>query len=495
MIISGRSVIALIALLVVARVEPASAQSWGGPFVGLTAGYGSGHSAQTDPGIPAAIPPEIPGDGQYRVDGGLAGASFGYNWQQGPWVFGLEGDYSWADISGRSPVCGATTATPHPCGSKLDALGTARGRVGYAIGPAGSLLPYITGGLAVGNLQGWDNLTPSEGSRFRAGWTAGAGIEARLAPQWTAKLEYLHVDLGHTFLFDVVPLVPETVNFRADIIRVGLNRSFGDPIIVAPRPMYTKAYAKAPMLAPAYDWSGFYIGGDIGGIAQTGSGISNFFQNDPAPAFADNFQPMSPSSSAFAGGLHAGFNWQFARAFVAGIEGDWQWMNSHYLFCRQTDIISAACADNGRGFVYGGSETKSLATIRGRLGVSFDRLMLYGTGGVAFAEINSSLGTNCLVNGCADQAGASAAFSNYATRKTGWVAGGGIEWMLDANWMVRGEYLHADLGNVTNVLSLDPVNSCFAGGPCGASFSREVRYDIVRVGASYKFGGPVVARY
>lgn len=91
--------------------------------------------------------------------------------------------------------------------------------------------------------------------------------------------------------------------------------------------------------------------------------------------------------------------------------------------------------------------------------------------------------------------GASAALSNYATKKTGWVAGGGIEWMLDANWMVRGEYLHADLGNVTNLLVLDPVNSCFAGGPCGATFSRDVRYDIVRLGASYKFGGPVVARY
>ncbi|MGZ9141851.1 MAG: outer membrane protein, partial [Candidatus Binatia bacterium] len=428
------------------------------------------------------------------VDGALAGATLGFNWQQGPWVFGLEGDYSWAGISGSSPLCAANTATPHPCGTRLDALGTLRGRLGYAMGPSGSILPYVTGGLAVGNLQGWDNLTPSEGSRFRAGWTVGAGIEARIAPQWTAKLEYLHVDLGHTILFDIVPLVPETVSFRADIVRVGLNRSFGDPTMATPAPMYTKAPAKAPVLAPAY-WSGFYIGGDIGGIAQTGTGISNFFQNDPVPAFANNFQALSPSSSAFTGGVHAGFNWQFARSFVAGIEGDWQWMNSHYLFCRQTDISSAACADNGRGFVYGGSEAKSLATIRGRLGLTFDRLMLYSTGGVAFAEINSPLGTNCLVNGCADQGGASAAFANYTTRKTGWVAGGGIEWMLDANWIVRGEYLHADLGNVTNVLSLDPVNSCFADGPCGATFSRDVRYDIVRVGASYRFGGPLVARY
>ena len=121
--------------------------------------------------------------------------------------------------------------------------------------------------------------------------------------------------------------------------------------------------------------------------------------------------------------------------------------------------------------------------------------MIYGTGGVAFADIDSSLGTNCLVDGCADQAGPSSALSKYSTKRTGWVAGGGIEWMLAANWIVRGEYLHADVGNVTNVLLLDPVNNCFAGGPCGARFSRDVRYDLVRVGASYKFSGPLIARY
>lgn len=491
---SGRSVLVLVALLAIARGAPASAQSWTGPFVGLTAGYGSGHSAQSDTGIPAALPPNL-GDGSYRVDGGLAGATLGFNWQQGAWVFGLEGDYSWAGISGSSPVCGAGTATPHPCGTRLDALGTFRGRIGYAVGPSGSVLPYLTGGLAVGNVQAWDNLTPSEGSGFRTGWSAGAGVEARIAPQWMAKLEYLHVDLGHSNLFDVVPLVPETVSLRADIIRIGLNHRFGEATVAPPARIYTKAHAIAPVLAPAYDWSGFYLGGDIGGIAQTGPGTSNFFQNDPVASFANNVQAQSPGSSAFIGGLHGGFNWQFARSFVAGVEGDWQWMNSHYLFCRQTDIASVACADNGRGFVYGGSEAKSLATIRGRLGITFDHLMIYGTGGVAFAEINSSLATDCLVNGCADQGGPSAALSNYTTRKAGWVAGGGIEWMLDANWVVRGEYLHADLGNVTNLLVLDPVNSCAAGGPCGATFSRDVRYDIVRLGANYKFAGPVVARY
>jgi outer membrane immunogenic protein len=84
-------------------------------------------------------------------------------------------------------------------------------------------LPYVTGGLAVGELHGWDALTPASGSEFRAGWTVGAGIETPLAPHWTVKGEYLYMDLGSAHLFDIVPGVPETVSFRDNIFRIGIN--------------------------------------------------------------------------------------------------------------------------------------------------------------------------------------------------------------------------------------------------------------------------------
>jgi opacity protein-like surface antigen len=469
---------------------PVALPSWAGPYIGITAGGGTGHSDQTDNGIPPA-----PGgggggpqDGHYSVSGGLVGATLGYNWQQGMMVFGLEGDYSWADISGSSPVCGPNTATPHPCGTGLDALGTLRGRVGYAMGPSGSVLPYITGGLAIGDIRGWDSLVSSEGSGFRVGWTAGVGVEAKIAPQWTVKAEYLHVDLGATHLFDVVPGVPETVSFRADIFRVGANYAIGSPMMAAGAATRGRATASSPSV----NWTGFYVGADIGGVGEHGNGISNFFQNDPDPAFANLLQKQSMGGTSFSGGFHAGYNWQFAPAFVLGIEGDWQWMKPRYAFCRETDIDSVPCFDTDRGFVAVNGETKSLATIRGRLGWTFDRFMVYGTGGVAFADINTSLTANCLVDGCADQPGSSFATQNYHTVKTGWVAGGGVEWMLASSWMVRAEYLHADLGNVSNVLKLEPVNSCFSGGPCGTTWSHDIAYDIVRFGASYKFDGPSI---
>jgi len=98
-------------------------------------------------------------------------------------------------------------------------------------------LPYVTGGLAVGEVHAWDALTPASGSAFRAGWTIGAGFETVLAPNWTFKLEYLYMDLGSAHLFDIVPGVPETVSFRDNIFRIGINYKFWDQPV---RPLVTK---------------------------------------------------------------------------------------------------------------------------------------------------------------------------------------------------------------------------------------------------------------
>jgi len=201
------------------------AYNWTDPYIGVAGGFGQGRSAQTDPGIPCTFFNPLCGtfDGTYSVRGGLAGGTLGYNWQRGPWVFGLEGDYSWADITGSSSVCGASTGFPHQCGTTLESLGTFRGRLVYATGPTGNWLLYATGGLAVGEVHAWDVLVPASGTGFLAGWTAGGGVEVAFARNWTFKVEYLYVDLGSAQLFNVVPGVPETVSFRTNIVRAGLN--------------------------------------------------------------------------------------------------------------------------------------------------------------------------------------------------------------------------------------------------------------------------------
>jgi outer membrane immunogenic protein len=160
------------------------------------------------------------------MDGVVLGATAGYNWQRGSLVFGVEGDFSWANITGSSNVCGPNTSTPHPCGTKLESLETLRARIGPALGERGQWFPYVTGGLATGEVYAWDSFTPASGSQFRAGWTAGVGVETALSRRWSVKLEFLHVDLGSAQYFNVVPGVPETVSFNADIIRAGVNFHF-----------------------------------------------------------------------------------------------------------------------------------------------------------------------------------------------------------------------------------------------------------------------------
>jgi len=176
------------------------------------------------------------------MNGALFGAGLAYNWQFANWVFGLAGDYSGGRVDGSSNVCGILTPNPHACGTSLDSLGTLRGQVGYAVGPTGRFLPYVTGGLAFGNVHAWDALTPAAGSVTRTGWAAGAGVAVMVVPNWAVKFEYLHVDLGSSTFFDIVPGVPETVSAKADLFRFGVSYQFGAPVIAPPPgpPIYRK---------------------------------------------------------------------------------------------------------------------------------------------------------------------------------------------------------------------------------------------------------------
>jgi len=245
----------------------------------------------------------------------------------------------------------------------------------------------------------------------------------------------------------------------------------------------------APEIATP-SWTGFYFGGDVGGLSQHTHAISDFFQTDSVHLLPElehnNPENHSPNITSAIGGIHAGFNWQFAPSWVIGIEGDWQPKHLRDTFCRQTDIQSQPCVASGRGFATVGDETGLIGTARARFGWAFERTMIYGTGGAAFANVKTSLGVNC-PNGCADSSNAITTAIEASSHKTGWVTGAGIERMFGQNWIVRAEYLHVRLGSASHTLFL-PATNCFSG-PCGLTASHDISYDIVRAGVSYKFGG------
>jgi outer membrane immunogenic protein len=180
--------------------------NWTGFYVGINGGYGFGKSSWTGP----------PDTGNFNVNGPLVGGTLGYNLQTGSWVWGLEldADYSW--------IKGSTTTTcPTGCETRNTWLATGRGRIGYAWD---RWLPFITGGAAFGSEKA--TLLGVSESKTQLGWTAGAGVEYAFMGAWTAKLEYLYVDLGKWSCSAATCGVASDVKFTSNIVRAGLNYRF-----------------------------------------------------------------------------------------------------------------------------------------------------------------------------------------------------------------------------------------------------------------------------
>jgi outer membrane immunogenic protein len=170
------------------RLNPVGAYPWQGPYVGANLGYQWGTTK------PAGI---------------TGGVQAGYNMQAGAFVFGVETDIQFSDASDRF----APWKFSNPW------FGTLRGRAGYAIN---NMLLYGTVGLAYGTLRGQNTLTGASQSTADLGWAAGAGLEVGMFGNWTAKAEYLYVDLT-----DRPYAITGTNNgLESHLLRLGMNFRF-----------------------------------------------------------------------------------------------------------------------------------------------------------------------------------------------------------------------------------------------------------------------------
>jgi len=177
----------------------------------------------------------------------------------------------------------------------------------------------------------------------------------------------------------------------------------------APAP-YTKAPA---IVAPINNWTGFYIGA-MGGYG------------------SENTSDAGALKGGFAGGT-VGYNWQFNQ-FVAGIEADGAW----------ADINNSVTGPVPPfGSVTLGAKIDALATVRGRFGVAFDQVLLYGTAGLALADNKLSItALNQTLNDSKTQ--------------VGWTAGAGIEWMFIPRWSLKAEYLYRSFSSTTFFAQFPP---------------------------------------
>ena len=205
--------------------------SWTGFYVGANVGYGFG-TAKYD-SVRTGVGSISHSD---DIDGVIGGVQSGYNYQMGSWVLGLESDIQYSGQKGGETFPGVLAPTTITTDEKLLWFGTSRTRLGYLATP--NILLYGTAGVAYGQVKDEATVTtPGVGSftasfkDVKAGWTAGAGIEAALGGGWSAKLEYLYMDLGkteHTFGTTALGTVAtETRTTTDNIARVGLNYRWG----------------------------------------------------------------------------------------------------------------------------------------------------------------------------------------------------------------------------------------------------------------------------
>jgi outer membrane immunogenic protein len=202
---------------------PPAVYNWTGFYLGINGGFGTGNSNWSD-GV-------IGTTGSFPTSGFLVGGTAGVNYQISEYVFGIEGDGDWTNLRGNSgSTCGAISAVVTPpvsCQTQSQWLATVRGRVGYAFD---RILLYGTAGAAFGNVQTGLNPPSTFDSAVEAGWAVGAGVEVAFAQNWTARAEYLFVDLPNvtcTTAANCGGAAGSIVSFNENIIRAGVNYKFG----------------------------------------------------------------------------------------------------------------------------------------------------------------------------------------------------------------------------------------------------------------------------
>lgn len=238
------------------------------------------------------------------------------------------------------------------------------------------------------------------------------------------------------------------------------------------------AYRKAPpplVAATVFTWTGFYGGINLGYRIGDGDDVNTVGQAAPNIAnIAGGARPgfVRLNRDGFVGGGQVGYNYQFGQ-FVAGVETDIAYTD----FRDSNTVITPQLVTGAPLANTFSSRLNYLGTVRGRIGVTYDRALFYATGGFAYGESEHRV----------DMLGAAGnlQFSGNRTEvKTGYAVGAGLEYAVTNNFTVRGEYLYYDLGK-------DTVNVAVLPGSGGAGTGYNSRFDdkgnIVRVGLNYKF--------
>lgn len=216
---------------------------------------------------------------------------------------------------------------------------------------------------------------------------------------------------------------------------------------------------KAPVVAPIYSWTGFYIGAHVG----YGWASKDWDQTFSSFGLALDRTVSANEPESFLGGGQIGFNWQSGQ-FVFGVEADGSWTDAND--CGTAHAVFTA--------YHGCNQVNWYVTATGRLGVAMDRALLYVKGGAAFADEEHHITFNNVVT-----------TNSPSETRFGWTVGAGIEYGLAPNWSAKIEYNYMDFGAENHSFN-------YSANPVGLverwDISQQVH--VVKFGINYRFGAP-----
>jgi outer membrane immunogenic protein len=242
--------------------------------------------------------------------------------------------------------------------------------------------------------------------------------------------------------------------------------------------------AAPPPTVPAWSWTGFYVGGNVGAAWPTNS---QFVMNDPTGVlFAPGQTAMIQSdqgNDALMGGFHAGYNYQFSPTWVAGVEADWSFTRLRLASSAPMNFLGVFPSAGTN--LSASSDLSHIGSVRGRLGYAgINNWLIYGTGGWAYTHVRDVGAGVCGPPSCGFAT--STQNGNVNANVTGWTAGGGAEYRLPitgsaGNWIIGAEYLFYKLNAAESTLGIGGLGFPFPM-TWGSFNVQEVRARL-----SYKF--------
>ncbi len=487
------------------KAPPLVVSSWTGFYAGLGLGF---RSTSTDLTTTSVLEDGVPRD----LSGGVLTQPFdgtgfrvnpyaGYNWQVAPhWVVGIEGDVGFGDQTTAlpgfraSPRAGSSTFAVDSLSVKTTGDASLRGRAGYLLTPA--TLVYATGGLAwqhfdvtsvcVGATCNDATPTTVTNSVTKTGWTLGAGVETALWGNWLLRGEYRYADFGTAPMAiartrsgagPALTVDNFDTRLRTHTASVGLAYKFGDPVIGG------RSHPLQAQAAMLLSWTGAYVGLGLGAratrtdLTATSESVGGF--TDDVLEDRANNRPMD--NVAFRASPYAGYLWQLASQWTAGVEGDFGFADRTTTREGFTTIFLADSQSPGESLSIRNRWDASLR-LRGGYLVN-PQTMLYATGGVAWQ--NFELTSTCTSGPCTGFFALSPAIISQSTTKTGWTLGGGLETVLWGNWLARAEYRYADYGKTGFTVARSSGRADH--DPSANTYDVAMRTHLATFGVTYRF--------